>query len=122
MLGNSRCDESECQKIPAINQPHRLSAPDIVRKHQHFGIALDRVMRIELVFQRAEPARERNLCRGRDILIAYRNHFMRVKGTADFFKAFRAQAIEIDRCDFCTHGGADPANLHVQLRSGFRLI
>ena len=44
--------------IAAVDETDRFAVPDIIRKHEHFGIAVNCVMRIELVFERPKSAQK----------------------------------------------------------------
>ena len=69
-------------------------------------------MRIELVLERAKPARERNLRRGGEMLIANRNHLMRVEGVENNLEALQRQLFDIGAGNLGGHRRTQLSDFH----------
>jgi len=57
-------------EIAAVDQSDRFSIPDVVGENENFRISLDRIVSVQLVFQRPKPPAEGDLSFGRQRLIA----------------------------------------------------
>ena len=93
-------------EVAAVDQADGLAVPDIVGEHQHLGIARHRIVGVELIFERAEAPRKRELRGGRKALIADDEHLVGVEGIADLRKIAVGERAQIDAQNFRAHARA----------------